>query len=547
MALLVPLVMSLVLYVYMSRSLQLIARKTKTPCSWIAWLPPLSPILMWMIGGWSVAVFVGVFVVMGVSAFILPEQYDWILFVLIFLPWGIRVAKLLKKPLWTGVLMGVPGINLIMLGYFAFSKGTAGGTAATDSTGHSQEKLGAVSAQPKPTKLYSPIQVGLASFLGSPLAGSFLLGLNYRRLQKPQAARAAPLCGVLVTILIIVGVWHLPGIAYGLSIVVLYALAMGVIAQRLQNDAYVQHLRSGGKAGSFGIVLGAGVACRILVILLAIPLNQLNASVSSLYASDDQQLIEAAREGELSEVQGLLARGADINAKDRRKKETPLLAASRREHSEVVALLLDKGADVSSQEGRKALYGVSVAGHSNIVELLLAHGADPNGGIVTGRTALHAAASEGHLEAINMLLDAGAEVNLPYPDSSVSVGVTPLIAASHRQPEAVELLLQHGADPNAKHKESNRTALIIASLNGQARSVKALLEARADVNAQDNSGLTPLMLAAREGHIHIVEDLLRHGADVDVKDEQGRTAHNHANKKRHKAIVRLLEGGAVGQ
>jgi hypothetical protein len=37
-------------------------------------------------------------------------------------------------------------------------------------------------------KLFDPTSVGLAAFLGSPIAGTALMGINYRRLGKPGAA-----------------------------------------------------------------------------------------------------------------------------------------------------------------------------------------------------------------------------------------------------------------------------------------------------------------------------------------------------------------------
>ena len=60
--------------------------------------------------------------------------------------------------------------------------------------------------------------------------------------------------------------------------------------------------------------------------------------------------------------------------------------------------------------------------------------------------------------------------------------------------------------------------------NGHHDCEKLLLEAGADVNAQDKDGRTALMMATRNGHDKCVELLIERGVDVNVKDNDGRTA-----------------------
>jgi ankyrin repeat protein len=61
-------------------------------------------------------------------------------------------------------------------------------------------------------------------------------------------------------------------------------------------------------------------------------------------------------------------------------------------------------------------------------------------------------------------------------------------------------LVEHGADLNAKNN-TNYTALILASENGNFEIVKYLVEKGADVNAINNNK-TPLMSASRWWDIH---------------------------------------------
>jgi ankyrin repeat protein len=91
------------------------------------------------------------------------------------------------------------------------------------------------------------------------------------------------------------------------------------------------------------------------------------------------------------------------------------------------------------------------------------------------------------------------------------------------------------------------TALIAASQQGHQEIVRALLDAKADVNAKAGNGATALMLAARAGNQEIVRALLDARADVNAKDNVGATALILASLKGHQEVVQLLKGaGAVG-
>lgn len=75
-------------------------------------------------------------------------------------------------------------------------------------------------------------------------------------------------------------------------------------------------------------------------------------------------------------VKLLLAKGADINAKG--SGWTPLLSASYKGHTEIVGLLLEKGADIKFQDrdGFNVLHYAKEQGHKEIEQLLLAKGTE---------------------------------------------------------------------------------------------------------------------------------------------------------------------------
>jgi hypothetical protein len=134
------------------------------------------------------------------------------------------------------------------------------------------------------------------------------------------------------------------------------------------------------------------------------------------------------------------------------------------------------------------LWWASSKGHKEVVEMLLAHGANVDplgcGQVQESRTPLWIAAKFGHKEVVEALLQAGADASFCN-----SEGRSPLRAAVEEgHVEVVAVLAPHGADA-------------------------------ADMNHTDARGRTPLWIAAEEGLKEVVEMLLAHGANVTTPDE----------------------------
>lgn len=83
--------------------------------------------------------------------------------------------------------------------------------------------------------------------------------------------------------------------------------------------------------------------------------------------------------------------------------------------------------------------------------------------------------------------------------------------------------------------------LVLASSEGHAALVAALLRRHVDINGPDRKGSTALMAAARGGHMEMVQVLLNHGASVTVRDWQGRNAIMLAEERGHGGVVALLK------
>jgi ankyrin repeat protein len=90
----------------------------------------------------------------------------------------------------------------------------------------------------------------------------------------------------------------------------------------------------------------------------------------------------------------------------------------------------------------------SFGGHREVVEALLAKGADVNAKDDLGMTALILASGLGHREVVQLLLDKGADVNAMSKTGRTALGETIMSGRPH--PEIREMLLKAGAYPRTE-------------------------------------------------------------------------------------------------
>ena len=235
-------------------------------------------------------------------------------------------------------------------------------------------------------------------------------------------------------------------------------------------------------------------------------------------------------------------RGGPFLMKSSNSLPQPLYYASMAGLQKMVQILLDQGVDVNAEGGHicSALHAASSEGHDQIVQMLLAGGANINKcSALHGGSALHAASEKGHEQVVRMLLEKGADVN-----TSDHYGFTPLYRASQGSHEQlVRMLLEKGADVNTSD-HYGFTPLYLASLLGHEQVVRMLLEHGADVNASRNDGYTPLYWASGRGHEQVVQMLLEHGADVNESDGYGMALDEALRNGRDRVVQMLLDKGA---
>jgi ankyrin repeat protein len=149
----------------------------------------------------------------------------------------------------------------------------------------------------------------------------------------------------------------------------------------------------------------------------------------------NEELLSAAKKGDLAAVKSLLPKGASVNAKTR-YDQTPLMFASEKGHLEIVKVLLEAGADVNVVDTfYKSFTALSAAarnGHAEIVKLLLEKGARSKD------QALFAGVQSGHAAVVKAALDLGG-INPESLNRALD------FASEGENKEIVEMLKQAGA------------------------------------------------------------------------------------------------------
>jgi uncharacterized protein len=236
-------------------------------------------------------------------------------------------------------------------------------------------------------------------------------------------------------------------------------------------------------------------------------------------------LADAARQGDIQTVQGLLQQGQDVDGWD--------------------------------TGGTAALHWAVHFNNRDMVDLLLAAGANVNGANRYGQAPIHVAVQQRHGSMVQQLLDAGA--NVEQLDAS---GEPPLLMATRLGDTAmVEILLAHDAQVDARDLNYGQSPLMIAVREEYPELVQRFLAVGADVNAQslagevqpvvlpsevpvgtsqgvgiNRSGLpdrgmrypitgmkTPLLFATRQGNLALTQLLVEAGANIETPDANGIT------------------------
>jgi ankyrin repeat protein len=176
---------------------------------------------------------------------------------------------------------------------------------------------------------------------------------------------------------------------------------------------------------------------------------------------ESSHLMNAVTQDDLARVKELIAQGVDIDERypivnGFNDYHTPLLVACRDGHTDIVAELLEAGADVNAVEptfGAVPLHKAVYNGHAGIARMLVAQpGADLDfQGATNGYTPLHDALWHGYEECARVLIEAGARLDLRGHDGKLPIDIA--VTNFGEQHEMVKALRSAaggalGADPD---------------------------------------------------------------------------------------------------
>lgn len=217
----------------------------------------------------------------------------------------------------------------------------------------------------------------------------------------------------------------------------------------------------------------------------------------------------ASQRGDIALIRELIESGK-ARATDRDEQNiTPLHWAAINAHVPACRFLLEQGAEVDALGGdlmATPMQWAARGGYLYVIQLLVAHNADPNIKDSQGYNTLHLVTH--------------------------SSSIMPLLYLLH-QPISVD-----------ERDTNGHTALMWAAYQGDALSVDLLLKHGASTTVKDDSGLTPLHWAVVRGNRMCIRRLIEKGAEIGAKDNEGRTARDMAVElKSLGAWKRALEEG----
>ncbi|RDB17708.1 Palmitoyltransferase AKR1 [Hypsizygus marmoreus] len=245
----------------------------------------------------------------------------------------------------------------------------------------------------------------------------------------------------------------------------------------------------------------------------AMATNLTFAQVQESPSRSDVNIFVAAQRGDVVLIRELIESGR-AQATDRDDQNiTPLHWAAINAHVAACRYLLEQGAEVDALGGDLVATPMQWAarnGYLYVIQLLIAHNADPTISDSQGYNSLHLVTHSSSIMPLLYLLHQPINV-----DSRDSQGHTSLMWAAYQGDGlSVELLLKHGADPNAR----------------------------------DDAGLTPLHWAVVRGNRMIIRKLIEKGADLTAKDGEDRTPRDMAVElKSLGAWKRALEEGGMNE
>uniref|UniRef100_A0A6B2L1G5 NAD(P)(+)--arginine ADP-ribosyltransferase n=1 Tax=Arcella intermedia TaxID=1963864 RepID=A0A6B2L1G5_9EUKA len=266
------------------------------------------------------------------------------------------------------------------------------------------------------------------------------------------------------------------------------------------------------------------------------------ANIAHLTERKKTALHYASRSGSVETVKLLLDRKSDVNATDKLRMSPLYLACSSGDIEMVKVILQYKGNISHTNEGGWLPFHAACAfGHLNLVKYLLQSKlVDVNDRTFqedkVWNTPISAASFNGHTEIVKYLVENKGNIHYNFSDTLYS----PLLSAyGNGHLETVKFLVENKSDINSTFRE--RTVLHISCEKENCTETNFLIDLKANLNSQDNDGVTPLITASLNGHKEIVKLLMQKGANAKLVDKWGKNAIDYATEERNNDIIEILK------
>uniref|UniRef100_A0A182P459 ANK_REP_REGION domain-containing protein n=1 Tax=Anopheles epiroticus TaxID=199890 RepID=A0A182P459_9DIPT len=217
-----------------------------------------------------------------------------------------------------------------------------------------------------------------------------------------------------------------------------------------------------------------------------------------------------------------------------------------------VAMVAPELIESADEDGFTPLHLAVIQGNLQLVNLLLANGADVNALDNEGHSVVHWATVCGEVEALRAVLGAGADVSTPDINGGSPLHYAAQMCGANYEGktarasaklalEILNTLLNHPDTSVEVEDKDGRQPLLWAASAGSAKAVLALIKAGAHVESADKDGLTALHCAASRGHTECIDTLINLcGAHTDQIDSNGCTALHYAVTLGHADATSLL-------
>jgi hypothetical protein len=192
------------------------------------------------------------------------------------------------------------------------------------------------------------------------------------------------------------------------------------------------------------------------------------------------------------------------------------------------------------------LHEAAAKGDAAEIERLIKTGEKPDLQDSHSRTPLIVAAFFRRHEAARTLIKLGANPNALDAERYDIV----TIAAVNNDTEMLKIALAGGGNPRAITSRYDGTALIAAAHLGHAEIVRMLIAAKAPLDHVNNLGWTALMESIVLGnggknHTETLKALVEAGADVNIPDRQGLTPLTHVRRRGYEAMFKILQAAGA--